>query len=286
MVGFTARITRQEVLDAIAAYIEARGLGPVFVVQNIVPPVDGLGEWIVEFTADYELRKCTMLFQRAEGARPPQDLAMCTFHLLNLTADVPDDTWTTADYEAAEARFDTFWGAIKDRYSLNTVLAGYRWQADGPAFKPFGASLSPTLRNTARSVPGTTDTEWLPPQVAVSVTEVTAAKYTAFGVGVPGSTPGTGTTQIRNRWGRFYLPNPVIAAVGNGRWTDEFTQDIANAADSLYSGLLSDDFPVVMYSPTTGHSWSVDEIHVDDICDVIRSRRFTDPLNRQARAIP
>jgi hypothetical protein len=40
-----------------------------------------------------------------------------------------------------------------------------------------------------------------------------------------------------------------------------------------------------MYSPTTGSSWSVDEIHVDDIFDVIRSRRYTTPLSRAANVL-
>lgn len=201
---------------------------------------------------------------------------MFTLHLLNLTAGVPDASWVAGDYTAAEAALDTFWGAIKDRYPLAIGLAGYRWQADGPAFRPFGTELSPTLRNTARAVPGSTDTEWLPPQVAMSVTEVTSAKFTAHDV------EGVGD-QLRNRWGRFYLPNMVVAAVGNGRYTAAACDDVADATLALYNTLNAADLHPVVYSPTVGHAWTVDSIHVDDIVDVIRSRRFVTPLSRHVR---
>jgi hypothetical protein len=50
----------------------------------------------------------------------------------------------------------------------------------------------------------------------------------------------------------------------------------------MYNTCRAADLIPVMYSPTTGNSWSVDEIHVDDIFDVIRSRRYRVPLARNA----
>jgi hypothetical protein len=41
----------------------------------------------------------------------------------------------------------------------------------------------------------------------------------------------------------------------------------------------------VMYSPTTGNAWSITEIHVDDIVDVVRSRRYIVPTTRQPKPI-
>lgn len=267
------RLTREEIVERVESFFPG-----VFVTTNLIPPVAGFGLWLVEVSTGYELRKVSVLFNRIEGSRPPQDAAMFTLHLLNLTDDVPDASWVTGDYTTAETALDTFWGAIKDRYPLAIGLAGYRWQADGPAFRPFGTDLSPTLRNTARAVVGTTDTEWLPPQVAMSVTEVTAAKFTVLDV------EGIGT-QLRNRWGRFYLPNMVIGAIGNGRFTAAACDDVADAAQALYNTLRAADLFPVMYSPTTGHSWTVDELHVDDIVDVIRSRRFDTPLSRHTRTL-
>jgi hypothetical protein len=40
-----------------------------------------------------------------------------------------------------------------------------------------------------------------------------------------------------------------------------------------------------MYSPTTGNTWSIKEVHVDDIFDVVRSRRFVTPLSRNTRTL-
>lgn len=267
------RLTREEVVERVEEFFPG-----VFVTTNLIPPTDGVGLWLVEVTTGYELRKVSVLFNRLEGTRPPQDAAMFTLHLLNLTAGVPDATWIAGDYTTAETALDAFWTSIKDRYSLATQLAGYRWQADGPAFRPFGTDLSPTLRNTARAVVGTTDAEFLPPQIAMSVTEVTAAKYTAHDV------EGVGD-QLRNRWGRFYLPNMVVGAIQNGRYTAAAADDVADATQTLYNTLRTADLYPVMYSPTTGHSWTVDSIHVDDIVDVIRSRRFVTPLSRHVRTL-
>lgn len=231
------------------------------------------------WTAPYELRKLTALWSRHDDAGWPQDYAMTTHHLLNLTDDDPDATWTTDDYVAAEARFDQFWSELKDRYQSKIHLNGYRWTADGPAFKPFGSSTSPTLRNAERDEPGTSVNQMLPPQVAVTVTEVTAAKYTVADVeGHPGP-------QLRNRWGRFYLPSPDILCDSAGRITEGFTEAVGDAAEEMYNGWITDDFIPVMYSPSTGSSWSVTALHVDDIFDVVRSRRYTNPTRRTVRTI-
>lgn len=228
---------------------------------------------VAVYSGSFELREVDVLFQRVEGSRPIQDAAMFTLHLVNITGGVPDASWIAGDYTTAETALDAFWTTMKAHYTLAIALAGYRWSADGPAFKPFGSSNSPTLRNTARNVLGTHDVEILPPQVAASVTEVTAAKYTAHNV------EGVGD-QLRNRWGRFYMPPPAVDKIQNGRFTAAFCTALAGATQTLYNALRAADLIPVMYSPTTGSAWSVDSIHVDDIVDVIRSRRFVTPLTR------
>lgn len=228
---------------------------------------------MASWTGSYELRELAVVWRRETFGGPVQDVAMCTFHLMNLTGGAPDATWTTGDYTAAEALFDTWWTAILSRFNNSLQLAEYVWRADGPAFKPHGSSLAPTLRRVARSVPGTNVQSPLPPQVAMSVTEVTAAKFTVEDV------EGAGT-QLRNRWGRFYLPAPALDQTNSGRFTSAACTAVSNATKTLYNGLRAADLIPVMYSPTTGNSWSVDELHVDDICDVIRSRRYVTPLTR------
>jgi hypothetical protein len=239
---------------------------------------------MASWNSDYELRELTLKWTRVPSVGVVQDPAMCTFHFLNVTADVPDASWTTSDYANVEGAATTFWNAIKDKYKAETKLAEFSWRADGPEFKPFGDSLSPTLRVTPVSLPGThTATEMLPPQCACTVTEVTEAHYTAYGVGVPGKVPGTGRTQVRNRWGRFYLPAPAVQEVGDGRWKNSMYVTVADAVKVFYDTLIDLDLFPVMYSPTTGVAHSIVEIRVDDIVDVIRSRRFITPISRTAR---
>lgn len=236
------------------------------------------GEHVVQYNAPYELRKLTASWTRAIGYAPPQDAAQCTFHFINITSGVPDASWTTGDYTTVENAFDTFWTACKPYYYTDTSLTELKWRADGPAFRPFGSTLSPTLRVVTRSAPGTATAASLPPQVALTVTEVTAAKYTAEDV------EGVGD-QLRNRWGRFYLPPVISSQVSAGRPGGTMLDAIVTACQSFYNTCKAADLIPVMYSPTTGSSWSVDELHMDDIFDVVRSRRFRTPISRHARTI-
>lgn len=239
---------------------------------------------LMKWDSPYVLRKLTVKYSRVVAGDPAQDYAMTTHHFLNLTDDAPDSSWTSGDYAAVESLMDAFWNAIKPRYSPSVILAEYSWRADGPAYRPHtpkpSGLLSPTLRATARALPGTSaSTEMMPPQVAVTVTEVTSAKYTVEDV------EGSGA-QVRNRWGRFYLPAPASVNVIGGRLAAAGLQtDVANAAQTFYNGCVAADFIPVVYSPTTGSSWSCDEIHVDDIFDVVRSRRFITPKDRKVKAI-
>lgn len=231
------------------------------------------------YTGDYELRKLEVQWTRDVSGAPLDDRAICTFHLLNLTAGAPDPTWITGDFTAIEARFDTWWTAIKTLYEPRVKLVEYVWRRDGPSFKPHGAEFSPVVRRVARSVAGTGGgaVSMLPPQVALTVTERTAAKFTAEDV------EGVGD-QLRNRWGRFYLPNVAGDQVVDGRPATACRTTVATATGVLYNGLRTDQFIPVMYSPTTGNSWSVDEIAVDDIFDVQRSRRWRNVINRSVVA--
>jgi hypothetical protein len=259
---------------------EFRGVNPQMLTVS-VPDEWGLA--LAEYTSSYELRKLEVHWSRTPSVGVVQDDDICTFHFLNLTAGSPDATWIDADYAQVESAFDTFWTTGKAFYRAETKLSQYVWRADGPAFKPFGASLSPTLRATARSVAGsdvTAGASPLPPQCACSVTEVTDAKYTAYGVGVPGDTPGTGRTQVRNRWGRFYLPAMSTLVLSDGRFSTGNMATLAGALQTFYNACVSAGNIPVMYSPTTGHAWSVTALHIDDIVDVVRSRRYTTPLTR------
>jgi hypothetical protein len=241
---------------------------------------------VAQYTGTFELRKLTVSWTRTPTTGVVQDADMCTFHFLNLTAGAPDATWTTTDYTTVESAFDALWTSLKPNYLPEVKLSEYSWRADGPAFKPFGSSLSPVLRITPRAVLGTgTGGTALPPQCAMSVTEVTEAHFDVSGVGVPGDTPGTGRTQRRNRWGRFYLPPPIAVTLTDGRFAATYCSDVSGYVKTAYNACVAGGLIPVMYSPTTGNAWSVTEVHVDDIVDVIRSRRYVTPQTRAVNAI-
>ena|SRR3982751_880869 len=247
--------------------------------DSLDPCRAGFGSCRVKWDSPYELRKLTAKWSRAVGLTPTQDAGMCTFHFLNLTGDVPDATWTTTDYTTVETAFETYWTGIKTAFPPSTKLAEFVWRADGPAFKPKGSSLSPTLRiQTASLTVGTGSGEQCPPQCAVSVTEVIPSTYVVEDV------EGVGA-QTRNRWGRFYLPALTSTALVNGRWDATTIENIATRTQTFYNAMVTADLIPVVYSPTTGSCWSMTEIHVDDIIDVIRSRRFETALARHAKTI-
>jgi hypothetical protein len=112
----------------------------------------------------------------------------------------------------------------------------------------------------------------------VSVTETTGAQFTVEDV------EGSGA-QLRNRWGRFYLPAMTVSKVTNGRLASATQIGLADAVDTFYEACVTAGLIPVVYSPTTGHAWSVLETHVDDIFDVVRSRRFITPLSREPRTV-
>jgi hypothetical protein len=127
----------------------------------------------------------------------------------------------------------------------------------------------------------------LPPQVALTVTEKAG---------------------LQKNWGRFYLP-PLGAAYVNefGRPTDAAITAIADATETMYDGWRTDGTPAVVYlealperSPTAedpryrtkgtfaargASATEVERITVDNVFDVIRSRRWERSTNRQERTV-
>lgn len=241
----------------------------------------------MQWTAPYELRKLTVSWTREPLVGVSQDVDQCTFHFLNLTDGDPDDSWTEGDFGVVEDAFDTYWEDLKTTFAPTTALHMYSWRKDGPAYKPHGTELSPLVREVPRASPGTEGlgTQQLPPQCAISVTEVTPATFVVHGVGVPGHAEGTGRTQTRNRWGRFYLPAPDIGSITQGRFTEAFAENVSLKTQSFYNACVAGDIIPVVYSPTTGDTWNITEVHVDDIVDVQRSRRYVTPLSRSAMSI-
>lgn len=243
---------------------------------------------VTTFADPFEVRKLQVTWGFSAGSPLGDDVRVCTFHFLRLSGGAPSSAWGASDFGSIETAFDTLWTSIKPWYRSNIILQQYRWYKDGPAIEPPQEPVRVVDRSVAGTMASTTYGQGVPPQVAVSVSEKTAT---------------------RRHWGRFYLPQPAINMAGDalanntfapsGRFSSGFLTVIANAVDVFYEACLAAALPVVVYSkakperegaegtlPAQGAlAITVDNLQVDDIPDVIRSRRFDAPTLRVQRAV-
>jgi hypothetical protein len=111
----------------------------------------------------------------------------------------------------------------------------------------------------------------------------------------------TEKTSDPKSWGRFYLPAMASSAENaNGRVDATLQGAVADGVDAFYEACIAASVHPVVYStakparetaggselPARGaRALPVKEIQVDDLWDVIRSRRYNEPLLRLQRAI-
>jgi hypothetical protein len=217
-------------------------------------------------------------WKRDGGLAGGTDDAVTTHHFVYAPGGTPSDTWASAQFEAVEAALATLWGVLDFAYSNVSGPKQARWYKFGPAIVPPQAPvriLDLTLSGTSAGT-----TLQMPPQVALSVTEK--------------------TTDPKS-WGRFYLP-AFIQPIGTqyGRLDASNQGAIADAVDAFYEACIAASvFPVVYSSakperqtaggstlPARGaRALPVKQIQIDDVFDVIRSRRWSDPLLRIQRDV-
>jgi len=234
------------------------------------------------YVAPFELRRLVVKWSRVPSGVVIEDNVAATFHFAKLTAGAVDSNWLTADYTAVEGRFDTLWTALKVQYRSWVTLIEYRWYKSGPVWEPddlANGPSNPAVRITARSVVGTSATaSMLPPQVAMSVSEI---------------------TPIRKRWGRFFLPAPSTAAID----ADGRLSNIAGNLPALvtcYNGCRADGKQPVVFSRgrsayTTSRgtdiaahvasAYEITDLQMDNLFDVQRSRRWSMPTIRTRTAL-
>jgi len=233
---------------------------------------------VTNYAAPFELRKAQVRWGRFSSAAAGTDDAVTTHHFIKLSGGAISDAWVAADFIAAEARLTTFWEVIDDYYDATTTLKQIRWYKAGPAISPPQAPVRIVDPNNPGQTAGL---DMLPPQVAMSVTEK--------------------TSDLKS-WGRFYLPAPSTGtlAQNKGRMGGSFQAVLADAADVMYEGFITDGTPAVVYSAakpsrptagggtlpaTTARALGVLQLQVDDLFDVIRSRRWNEPLLRLQRDV-
>lgn len=192
---------------------------------------------------------------------------MTTHHFVKLDGGVPTDVWIGDDYAVVEAAMIDAWDDLKSLYRDWMVLDQMRWYRDGPAFHPAPSEGNPAARVTEFNNPGTHvgASTHLPPQCAWTITERTTA---------------------RARWGRFYWPaglTTTVDAVGLiGTTTVEL---LADTFETFFNTCRAAELVPVVWSPTVESAFSVDTLQVDDLVDIIRSRRWSSPSLRDTRAL-
>jgi len=184
------------------------------------------------------------------------------------------------DDATVESAFNTMWTSLKAGYTAATHLDVFRWYLSSAVWDVTPAPYNPAYRTTEVDVPGTGAAPMLPPQLAISVTF---------------------KTSIRKRWGRVYMPAPNgaqndndgrIAAATLTQWNTQWAAFL-NACTTAHIQ------PCVMsrahdaYTTDRGHAiaaqpytyYGITTVQVDNLWDVIRSRRYSAPTSRVASAI-
>lgn len=209
-------------------------------------------------------RRIVLRFSRVAPTGVREDAAQFDFEFVNFTAGAVDNTWVDADFVAIEGYVDTWWTAVKARCADKIILDEYRWYKFGPSL-PVSAKGNeepgPPVRVTDKNVAGSVTTfNPMPWQVAATVTFKTA---------------------IRKRWGRIYVAGFSSDQVDTyARIPSAMRTVLANATDALFASASAADYAPVVYSPTRRSAYGIEAVQVDDVWDVIRSRRSRETAAR------
>lgn len=209
-----------------------------------------------------EWRRIVFEVTRSTPAGTVEDKAQFKFDFINITADEIDNTWTTGDDTALNARIGTFRSALLPFLNPTQQLAQVRWyrMRFNPVLdvaRPF-ADTGPPVSVGAYSTVAGTQSGNMPYQASQSVTLRTA---------------------WARHWGRVYLPSfGTVALDSFGRLTSTQRSGIRGVVAAMLGGAHDDGFypvvPVGQLDKQPFHGLlGVETIAVDDIPDVQRRRR-------------
>lgn len=246
---------------------------------DIAAGTEGTGGAVVtDFTGTFELRKLQWRFSRAPTGLGLEDVDVCTFHFIKASGGVPGTYNDSVDLAAVETAIGAYTNTLKAFLPPWTHSDQFRWYKDGPAFYAQQGGAGPYLpiggnaaiRITEVDVAGTgSSSSVLPPQTAITVTERTSS---------------------RRHWGRFYLPAFASSTADpDGRLASGNMNTLLGAVVTMYNACRAASmFPVVwsiqkperpkkpsgVLPPWPATAFEVTSLQMDNIFDVIRSRRF------------
>lgn len=196
------------------------------------------------------VRRAVLRFTRTPPGVSTDDVAEVHHDFINYTGGTPDDTWTTADFTTLETALVNWWVAIQGHISNDYHFSEIRWYRVGTGVFP----PNPAERVTPMAGSGSSGAAALPPQVAISITYKTAA---------------------RKQWGRTYLGGITVPALAShGAIDPDLCDTLGTATDALVAEAFSHEFLHGVTSKVAGSFLATETIQVDDVFDVIRSRRW------------
>jgi hypothetical protein len=157
----------------------------------------------------------------------------------------PDES----DFAVVTDRLHDFWDAISYLRTTGIAVREHRWYVADPAPGP----PNPTILITPDVIAGTSSSKPLPPQASITLTQ---------------------TTDVRQRWGRFYIGGLTTDTLGTGtgRVLNDQVDAIADAAHDAFQNTAA-NWRIQVFGTPTPHSLPVRSIRCDDVFDVQRRRR-------------
>jgi hypothetical protein len=173
------------------------------------------------------------------------DVEVTTTHWRWDTSGDPGDT----DFALVESRMDDFWTAVAYLRTTGIAVRDHRWYVADPAPGP----PNPSIRVTPVNIPGTSTAKPLPPQCAITLTQI---------------------TDNRRRWGRFYIGGLTTDTLGtgSGRVLNDQVDAIAAAAGEAFFNSAA-HWRIQVFGGSSPASLPVRSVRCDDIFDVQRRRR-------------
>lgn len=250
---------------------------------------EGAAVAVTDFTGTFELRKLQWRLSRAPSGGTVEDQDVMTFHFIKATGGTPGTYVDGTDLPAVETAVSTFWTGLVGDYPSFVHSDQYRWYKDGPAFWQLSSdgthyvpiTPNPAIRVQEIDIAGTgSDSTYLSPQTAMTVTRKTAT---------------------RAHWGRFYLPLLHTTQLDNvGRIKNAYCDTVAAAAVTMFNACRTASMVPVVFSvakparPSAGGgtiaaqgatAFEVLQVQVDNLVDVIRSRRYSVPTYRKVTSL-
>lgn len=196
------------------------------------------------------------IHSRSGGVGVSDDVEVTTTHWRWDGAGDPDGS----DFETVMDRMDGFWTAIAGLRHPSIRVSAYRWY---PAVTG-GGGPGPAIYVKDVNIPGTGSGNLLPPQISTTLTQI---------------------TDVRRRWGRFYIGGLIADYnTANGRFDGGAMTVIADEAQEAFLNTAL-NWRLQVFGDPSPNSLPVREIRVDDVWDVIRSRRYDVTLLRETRSL-